>query len=94
MDNSLDKLFDNTARVWLLKLFLMNPDGQFTTEEILKQTQLKRDAVRKELRKLVAFGLVKSRTIAMQNIKVKKLKKKPSRKSNRKTNRKKVGRRP
>jgi len=54
MEQILDKLFESTTKVRLLKLFLMNPDGQFTMPEVVKQTQLKRQAVKKS-NKFVEF---------------------------------------
>lgn len=59
MEAILDKLFESTAKARLLKLFLMNPEREFVMPEIVKQTQLKKPAVQKELAKLIRLGLVK-----------------------------------
>lgn len=59
MEAILDKLFESTAKARLLKLFLMNPEREFVMQEIVKQTQLKKPAVQKELAKLIRLGLVK-----------------------------------
>ncbi|KKS37781.1 MAG: hypothetical protein A3G49_05455 [Candidatus Sungbacteria bacterium RIFCSPLOWO2_12_FULL_41_11] len=75
MEQILDKLFESTTKVRLLKLFLMNPDGQFTMPEVVKQTQLKRQAVKKELAKLMRLGLVKTKILTIPELRVKKLKK-------------------
>lgn len=63
MEAILDKLFESTAKARLLKLFLMNPEREFIMLEIVKQTQLKKPAVQKELAKLMRLGLVKTRTV-------------------------------
>ncbi|MBI2637831.1 MAG: hypothetical protein HYW88_02935 [Candidatus Sungbacteria bacterium] len=76
MDQALDKLFESTAKTRLLKLFFMNPEGQFTMEDIIKQTQLKRPAVRKELAKFMRLKLVKTKIVNIPDVKVKRLKKK------------------
>lgn len=75
MEAILDKLFESTAKVRLLKLFLMNPNGQFTMPEVVKQTQLKRQAVKKELAKIMRIGLVKTKIVAIPEVRVQKLKK-------------------
>jgi len=61
MDQTLDKLFESTSKTRLLKLFFMNPEGQFTIEDLVKQTQLKRPALRKELAKFMRLKIVKTR---------------------------------
>ena len=78
MDQVLDKLFESTAKVRLLKLFLMNPDGQFTMPEIVKQTQLKRQAVKKEMAKLMRLGLVKTKIVTIPEVRVQRTNKKIS----------------
>lgn len=80
MEAILDKLFESTAKARLLKLFLMNPEREFVMPEIVKQTQLKKPAVQKELAKLIRLGLVRTRMTkavkAVKAIKVKKVTKK------------------
>lgn len=81
MEAVLDKLFESTAKARLLKLFLMNPEREFIMPEIVKQTQLKKPAVQKELAKLMRLGLVRTRTVrenkrAQQTTKAAKVKKK------------------
>lgn len=63
MEQLLDKLLESTAKARLLKLFLMSPEREFVMQEIVKQTQLKRRAIQKELAKLIRLGLVKTKVI-------------------------------
>ncbi|MDX1535789.1 MAG: hypothetical protein R3346_03455 [Candidatus Spechtbacterales bacterium] len=56
----LEKLFDSSAKLRLLKLFLRNPDDAFTIREIRKRTLLKSDSVRKQIKKLDDIQLVNS----------------------------------
>lgn len=59
----MDKLFESTAKARLLKLFLMNPEREFMLQEIVKQTQLKRRIIQKEIAKFVRLGLVNTKII-------------------------------
>lgn len=56
----LEKLFDSTAKLRLLKLFLRNPNDAYTVKEIRQRTLLKPDSVRSQLKKLSDIQLVKS----------------------------------
>ena len=92
MENILDKLFESTAKARLFKLFFMNPETQFTLEEIIKQTQLKKPAVKKELAKMQRLGILKSRIITLPDVKIKKLKKRLKKRTVKKSKRK-IGKR-
>ncbi len=69
MDQALEKLFESVSKVKLLKLFLMNPEQEFTHSEVVKHTQLKSPAVKKELAKLLKMSLVKSKIITIPEVK-------------------------
>lgn len=83
MEGILDRLFESTPKARLMKLFLMNPDKEFLLPEIVKQTQLKRRVVGKELAKFLKLGLVKTRVVKtsmarkIKQKKTKKIKSKP-----------------
>ncbi len=57
----LAKLFGTFARLKLLRLFLFNDDMSFTVSDIAFRTKTPVDSVRKELKALVAIGLVRKR---------------------------------
>ncbi|WKZ24501.1 MAG: winged helix-turn-helix domain-containing protein [Patescibacteria group bacterium] len=52
------KLFGSTARVKLLKLFLLNPENSYYVREIARLLDLQLNAVRRELENLEVLGLV------------------------------------
>ena len=56
----LEKLFDSPVRARLLKLFLMNPDVQFSVADASRQLQLRSSGVSAEVRRLGELGLIRS----------------------------------
>lgn len=54
----LGKLFGSTAKVKLLRLFLLNPDTTFSTSEVEKRSRTSATTCRYELRQLEEIGLV------------------------------------
>ncbi len=54
----LNKLFGSTARVKLLKTFLLNPDKQYYVRQLSRRLDLQVNAVRRELENLEKLGLV------------------------------------
>lgn len=60
MMDALEKLFDSPVRARLLKLFLMNPDMQFSSEEAMRQAKVPPRQFAVEVRRLAGIGLVKS----------------------------------
>lgn len=61
MDNILYILFESVAKVRLLRLFMQNPDRQFTLPEIKQLTQITSRSLVRDLHKLVKVGLVKEK---------------------------------
>jgi len=59
----LEKLFDSPAKLRLLKLFLRNPETQFTLSDIKKRTILSTSQINKELKKLEDIELIKGRKV-------------------------------
>lgn len=57
----LAKLFGSTARVKILKLFLLNPDTSYYMRQISRHLNLQLSAVRRELENLETLGLLESR---------------------------------
>ena len=60
MMDALEELFGSPTRAKLLKLFLMTPDGQFSAEEIAKQSRMRGDQFRPELKRLTKLGVLRS----------------------------------
>ncbi len=57
----LAKLFGSTARVKILKLFLLNPDTSYYIRQIARHLNLQLSAVRRELENLETLDLLESR---------------------------------
>ncbi|PJC37434.1 hypothetical protein CO046_00700 [Candidatus Peregrinibacteria bacterium CG_4_9_14_0_2_um_filter_53_11] len=57
----LKKLFTSKARIKLLELFLLNPDGEYFIRELTRRLDEQINSVRRELTNLKSVGLLKSR---------------------------------
>ena len=66
MENLLEKLFESTPKVRLLRIFMRNPEAQFTFPEIISRSQLRPRAAKKELAKFLKIGLVKRKIARIQ----------------------------
>ncbi|MBI2055326.1 MAG: hypothetical protein HYT42_00305 [Candidatus Sungbacteria bacterium] len=55
-----EKLFESATRAKLLKLFLMNPDGQFSSAEAWRQAKVQPRQFANETRRLLKIGIIKS----------------------------------
>ena len=62
MDKSIEALFGSKTRVKLLNLFLTNPDKSFYVREITRLIDEQVNSVRRELKNLEEFKVVKSTT--------------------------------
>lgn len=58
--DTLENLFGSATRVKLLKLFLMNPDSQFSIADACRQTGIRGEQCRAETDKLVRLRIVRS----------------------------------
>lgn len=59
----LGKLFGSSARIRLMRLFLMNTEEVFDKVEISKRSKITGDALKKEIKLLEDIGLIKSRVV-------------------------------
>ncbi len=59
----LGKLFGSSARVKLLRLFLMNPEDVFEKSEMGKRSKITGDTLRKEVKLFEDIGFIKSRVV-------------------------------
>ncbi|EKD93102.1 MAG: hypothetical protein ACD_28C00244G0009 [uncultured bacterium] len=57
----LKRLFTSGARIKLLKIFLLNPDGEFFIRELTRRLDEQINSIRRELDNLKKIGLLKSR---------------------------------
>jgi hypothetical protein len=57
----LGKILGSPARVKIMRLFLLNKGKWFETKDVVKRSQVNKDAVRRELRVLSSVGFVKKR---------------------------------
>lgn len=57
----LKKLFTSKARIKLLEIFLLNPDGEFFIRELTRKLDEQINSIRRELGNLKSFGLLRSR---------------------------------
>lgn len=59
--SSLQYLFRNSAQILILKLFFLNPDGEFHVHEIARRAGLSASYVTKEMKKIERVGIVSRR---------------------------------
>lgn len=57
----LKKLFTSKARIKLLEVFLLNPDGEYFIRELTRKLDEQINSVRRELSNLKSIGLLRSR---------------------------------
>ena len=62
----LSKLFGNETKVKLMRLFLFNPDNNYSVSEISDKSKSKRKDVAKEVLNLIKVGIVKKKTITRE----------------------------
>ena len=67
MDQLLEKLFESVAKVRIIRLFVQNPQNDFTLTDISDRTKIKRNHAQSELVKLINVGLIKKKIIAVSN---------------------------
>lgn len=61
MDTILQTLFESSAKIRLLRLFLQNPERHFITREIEQIIQIKSVSFIRDLHKLIKAGIVKEK---------------------------------
>jgi hypothetical protein len=57
----LGKILGNSARVKIMRLFLLNRGKNFTKKDVVKRSRVNPDAVRRELRLLASVNFIKKR---------------------------------
>lgn len=62
MDTILQTLFESLAKIRLLRLFLQNPERDFTLQDIEQLAQIKCASFLRDLHKLIKTGLVKEKS--------------------------------
>lgn len=75
MEHVLETLFDSSARVRILRVFLQNPAHCFTLEEIINRSRTRRHAAKKETAKLAKIGLLMGKKVAVRKEEMKRDKK-------------------
>ncbi len=60
----LGKMLGSTARVKIMKLFLLNKGKEFNTADVVKRSRAGANLVRKEMRLLASVGFIKKRSSA------------------------------
>lgn len=60
----LDKIFGGAAKVRMMRLFILNPEQQFSVNEVIKRTLTHEKDVRVEIALLEKIGLIKRRTVS------------------------------
>lgn len=66
MEQILEKLFESVPKVRLLRLFMRNAESQFSFVEILTRSQLRSTQARKELKKLLKWGVAKTKIVPLK----------------------------
>ena len=64
----LARLFSSSARLKLLRLFLFNDDAAYTAPDIAFRISVPKEALGKELRVLIAAGIIKKRSSAKEGV--------------------------
>ena len=59
----LEKILGNSARVKIMRLFLLNKTKNFTSKDIVKRSRVNSSAVRSELKLLSSVGFIKKRDL-------------------------------
>jgi len=59
----LEKILGNSARVKIMRLFLLNRGKSFTNKDIIKRSRVNPDTVRRELRLLYSVNFIKKREL-------------------------------
>ena len=57
----LGKILGNSARVKIMRLFLLNRGKSFTSKDVIKRSRVTPDLARKEIRLLASIGFIKKR---------------------------------
>jgi Fe2+ or Zn2+ uptake regulation protein len=55
----LEKILGNSARVKIMRLFLLNRSKNFTNKDIVKRSRVNPEVVRRELKLLASVGFIK-----------------------------------
>lgn len=63
---TLAKLFGGTARVKIMRLFLLNGGSAFEVDEIVSRSRVTKPNTRKEINALSAMGFIKQRTLVRE----------------------------
>jgi hypothetical protein len=64
---ALTKLFGSQQKIRLMRLFLMHTDTQFTFEEILSKTKIRKEILKKEILWLTTTTLIKKQNKTIKN---------------------------
>ena len=67
MDQLLEKLFESVSKVRIMRLFVQNPQNDFTLSNVSDRTKVKRKSAQNELIKLINVGLIRKRIITNLN---------------------------
>lgn len=65
MDKILEKLFESRSRIRALRLFLMNPEMEFTMDDGAKRAGISRQQLSGEVKRLIKIGLVSTKSARM-----------------------------
>lgn len=66
VEQILEKLFESVPKVRLLRLFMRNAESQFSFLEILSRSQLRSLQARKELKKLLKWGVARTKIVPLK----------------------------
>ncbi len=60
----LDKIFGSAAKVRMMRLFILNPDKQFSVSDVVNRTMIREKEVKEEILLLEKIDLIRRRTAA------------------------------
>lgn len=68
MSEVLERLFGSSARIKIIRLFLMNPDEIFTQKSISRKCKIKNNVAKREIALLKNIDLIKQKSEKIDNI--------------------------
>jgi hypothetical protein len=66
MDQIIENLFESVPKARILRLLVRNSDQKFSLDEIAARSQVRKPAVRRELQKMIRYGLAEERVVSRE----------------------------
>ena len=70
MEQLLEHLFESISKVRLLRLFIQNPETNYSLQDIFERTLLKPRAIKKEITKFLKIGFIKPKIVRTKELRI------------------------